>query len=1636
MKKYKSKIKLALIATMVILFTLLFSNFIVSFISETPKTTASKLATNNGVGPRELVDQMSIEGTCGEFEVTQFNSRNIAMSTGRILYCIEHGAGTHLGGETLHMTTALTYGDRKGNKIVWPTTHRYHRKFEHNGETTYPYFECVGNHTDLMKDGKEDLAYIITYPPANEWTLEKQYAVWRTGINIGKDLSSGSGSTDEAKDPKAYEKSEEIYNEAQKYKTFHEKTHENGGESDLKIKNATNENDVRTSVNQTEQKYVMGPISIDYNYGAENGVAFGGISDMYAIGYNSKGEIVPGKDRIEIEKYYTSDGTGYKLDKETYFQPNMADKSYVDNGEQVYPKGITGGEDEFYFEFSNPNTNIDYSSKKYEDNVVSYVKIHIDFQWMECSTCVVCELDCAKYTVEWNCNDRWHCHGHTGIRDDGTTYSYRCSGCCYYCTATSWLTKNGIQNHISVLEGSRKLYKSSLEFGEPNTFELKMDLGGYVWEDGFIGKESKIDGLSNTAVDKAIQNIRVMLYDDNNTYITEKTTDDEGCYLFTNIDPMKKYYVAFEYNGQLYIPTKYTRDTNTYNAEEWKHTSKATEASKVREAFDNMFADIGEYPYNYKRANGKYNKAYSHYELMGFKLDEKGNYYDDQNEHYADGFYEIKDGNIVATDKINQAKVTSATIGADNQKLNFIDDCKIIAYTQAQKDGLDPDLYPVYDNFVINKSKDQTYTTGKQAREMQFDTKDVAIGGVLYKAIYPGQFFVDLGLVRRNEVDLALRKDILYATTKINGKAEVYKYDKRDNSSDNYWSIQYRMRNYANYYGGKYVNGIYRSDYDYRGPETNGGSNLEVYITYKITVRNSSVDILGQVTEVVDYYDNEYTYVPDFSWVMYKTNSSDASNAEIAVNEKQYHDMILNNKKSKDAISNAKPINSQTQTSILYNNREKGGVAEVRKDKSDIATSKKMQAVYVDGLANKKLAVGEQAYIYLTFKVNANETNPITLDTEDSLKMNYAEINGYKTYYTDGTVLPNDIKKSSQDAAGIIDMNSTPGNLRLADITGNKYEKNFENDTDRAKGLKIEIDDKAIREINGTVWEDERTFKVNGAIVGDGVRQDKEIKIKGVTVQLVEKLDNEKEFLWQTTTTDVNGKYNFSKFIPGNYVVRFMYGHNDSTVLTTNNGGANNVSYNGQDFKSTVYQKDMNGNEIPSYKDDNYDIKASDAFDKNVSDAKDIWTTRKNVSIGQTENNSPKYYNVTLQGRNSVINYSNKNVENYRAEVLASPYNDTKKIDELIKNTQMTAETGVIVIEGEYNRQSTIGDNSSKDKGYNDKNEYKFENHLNGNYTINNLDFGLTERPKAQLELNKQVTNVKITLANGNVLFDAEDAVANLAWIRHQDYDVKTENNGKYNEYYSDSKNNKQYNRYSYKSDIQKNIINNRYSGGRNGLIQITMDSELMHGATIQISYKLTVKNVGEIDYTEKEFYYKATGASKETKVTTAASLLVDYVANNLQYRAEDNNGWTATRTQDLIASNNVDKGLIESLEKYNTIITTDKLNTALKPGEETSGNLILTQTITAQNTQDNMNYQNIAEILQTSNSVGRRMAFSIVGNQNPTEAPTEIDSAKAENVLILPPFGNTYLYFGLGIVIVALIVGAVIFIKKKVLVK
>ena len=50
----------------------------------------------------------------------------------------------------------------------------------------------------------------------------------------------------------------------------------------------------------------------------------------------------------------------------------------------------------------------------------------------------------------------------------------------------------------------------------------------------------------------------------------------------------------------------------------------------------------------------------------------------------------------------------------------------------------------------------------------------------------------------------------------------------------------------------------------------------------------------------------------------------------------------------------------------------------------------------------------------------------------------------------------------------------------------------------------------------------------------------------------------------------------------------------------------------------------------------------------------------------------------------------------------------------------------------------------------------------------------------------------------------------------------------------------------------------------------------------------------------------------------------------------------------------------------------------------------------------------NMVELVKSSNSQGRRMAYTVSGNQDPTVEPQEIDADDAQEINILPPFGQT----------------------------
>lgn len=1244
---------------------------------------------------------------------------------------------------------------------------------------------------------------------------------------------------------------------------------------------------------------------------------------------------------------------------------------------------------------------------------------------------------------------------------------------------------------------------------------LTFELGGRVWVDNRAGKENKYDGLFNKEVDTPMSNVKVSLYqvsglDGNQSgkFIAATTTDDNGEYLFQNQNAMYQYYVKFTYNGQYYQPTVYNVNRQDSN---WDNTSKGLDILTERDTFNASFREIGSAPKNTVTTN-KPSEMHTREELeKSGKIDKFGNIngqVDDQGERKSDDEY------------VNQSMMNAYTCNGTTKK----------------------DLYPGFQVFVTEdflNAKSNTAQILKFVAAQKIET--------LYKN--PDvMHHINLGLVLREQLDLALRKDVYKATLEINGKTQVYKYNKRENletdaAGNSYWEIKTRISD--GYYSYDYSRELYREDYDYKVNNyqivdnattldnlgLSEDSELKVYVTYKFTIRNRSENIAAAVTEVVDYYDADYTYVQDRSYL--------GDNA--------------GNKIGNVYLKDASRYGVETQTTIAgYKNLYITGDQSYSNAANDTVTSNMFPLSDPD--SNKDV------YFYVTFMVNKDAARNILLDEDAASgtakgvgKENIAEINGYKSYYGQKAKAPNTGNSQTQqeyktgDIAGIADCNSTPGNLNPTDVPKDgviKYE-NFENDTDKAPNIRIILNRDNLRTVEGTVFEDTRNVDEQNARVGDGLK-DNETGINGVRVQLIElrqgKDGKTYEYIWKevlsgntdsTTpiinnsglvpnytidTANADGKYKFTSFAPGNYIVRFIYGSGESTVLGTtytnyNNGneeenpvtnlyasqegynkktagsgysasavniGLNKNSYNGQDYKSTSYQVGVNNgsgaytnNTTGSYQ---YNFSAADQGQ--YSDAKDIMN--KNDNVVNIAPNADYLVNCN-NARKNVEAYSNGDMTNHLAEILASyesipEYNGTQYtaeemknlLNEFMNNTYMVAESGTIDVNFEYNRTGNE-DNVTNTSGTGHNNIGGNNYEMAGHYVLENLDLGLVQRPKAQLKVTKQITNVKLTLANNSTLFDASARATNVLWVDHKAHGQDTDN------VYSTDKN--------YNNSLMLNPVVRQNSTNK-GKVQLTMDEELMHGSTLQITYAITVANVGEVDYNEEQFYYTGKVADTSTIVKTDPRVLVDYVGtqvhdynsnddntatrNNLQFNKAQNQDWNTISSADLLNNGLLNTRLTDNVNKYTDghIITTtaaskglipviadqsnvkDKIAKAFKDDpmnalntvnstQSVSGvQLILTQMITQDSSSDDRVYNNMTELVTTQNTVGRKMSYSVVGNQDPTMEPREIDADDSQEVVILPPFGNTHLFYVLGgaiaLILIAGITITLVVLKKR----
>lgn len=247
---------------------------------------------------------------------------------------------------------------------------------------------------------------------------------------------------------------------------------------------------------------------------------------------------------------------------------------------------------------------------------------------------------------------------------------------------------------------------------------------------------------------------------------------------------------------------------------------------------------------------------------------------------------------------------------------------------------------------------------------------------------------------------------------------------------------------------------------------------------------------------------------------------------------------------------------------------EKGNVTGDVSNSGSQSYNDKYQKVIIN--TNSKIEHNKSADVYVQFELNRDAVLKILNDKENL--DNVVEINSYSVFDTDGKVY-----------AGI-DTDSNPGNAVPGDTT------TYEDDTDSAPGLKLVVSDKA-REMTGKVFLDSTSNELKTGEVrqGDGMYTDGEKGIKDVKVTLKENIERGKVY---EATTDENGDFYISGYIPGDYTLTYTWGDKEYTV---------------QNYKGTVYDKnryDANVTNKEWYKTD---------VDTRYTDAIDNYNTREKI---------------------------------------------------------------------------------------------------------------------------------------------------------------------------------------------------------------------------------------------------------------------------------------------------------------------------------------------------------------------------------------------------------------------------------------
>ena len=839
---------------------------------------------------------------------------------------------------------------------------------------------------------------------------------------------------------------------------------------------------------------------------------------------------------------------------------------------------------------------------------------------------------------------------------------------------------------------------------------------------------------------------------------------------------------------------------------------------------------------------------------------------------------------------------------------------------------------------------------------------------------------INLGLYSREQVDVAIDSDVEKFMLNIDGYEHTYTYNGVKEESFNE-QMDVKLKELQNKY---YERQLHESSIAYSATEA--GKNLYAEITYKVYLQNKS-NLQAQIKKLKLDYDSSLILK---SYNYY--NETDQKRSEII------------------------GVNEEIPTI------QDGKLRETIID---------LEQIKVTEGFNPIISANGKNVLEITFRINANTISKI-VNNPEGIKFDFmAEVESYSTYAKNEENAYR--REDGTYAYASIDKNSAAGNTPV-EIDNNKFiTDKFENDTTIAPTFKLSKGSQTV--ISGIVYEDSPE---NGSgvreRVGDGKYDSQNENVMGnVLVELIKvskdaadsvrdssqkqkqvynQDDNNIAHLYKTPTnnddpvdtgviartyTKNDGTYEFSGVIPGKYVIRFVYGKNMQEIDSNGKYTGGNTNTTTIHYKSGKQPKEIEAREYKStIITGNYISKAL-----NITNGKEELNGDYSWFLNDKDENGRRYSDAV------------DDVE-YRAQLEKDATVDNKLVtgNREYVYTEMQAHTAYFKLgveandnHNEINSATLITDGNGK---------------LDYTYSIKNIDLGIIERPVVDLQVDKQITGLKVSLGNGQVLINGDPSRDKLPYVRT----------------------------------------------GLGDFVPIEMDTEILHGATLEEEYTITIKNNSELDYAiypilsgetfdsdiiarRRDYYYygktnRLSDTEKQKAVTTRISVLGDYLGNELT--ADENTmageNWEAKTIEDIanLLSEDSKKAIKDG--KY-TIYTTGTFANpdtnivtigSSKPIKYKVSKLLST-------TADTMRYTNDVEILQylgySQNKNTTLDKNTTPGNLIPGK-PQE-DDEDFVRTTITPPTGtiiSRWLYVTTAVAGLILVGATIIFIKKRILVK